>query len=67
MSVARARLARGEAGRASEILAPLLRASARTGWVAPLAAAREVAARAAQSSSASSAAARSAPSVSTGR
>jgi hypothetical protein len=67
VSVARARLARGEAGRAAEILAPLLRASARTGWVAPLAAAREVARRAGQISSASSAAARSAPSVSTGR
>ena len=67
VSVARARLARGEAGRAAEILAPLLHASARTGWVAPLAAAREVARRAGQISSASSAAARSAPSVSTGR
>jgi len=41
VAVARAWLARGETGRAREILAPLLVASERTGWVAPLAAARQ--------------------------
>jgi len=71
-SVARAWLAQGEPGRAVRVLDPLLAAGARTGWVAPLATARAVAAHAVaaharQNSSASSAAARSAPSVSTGR
>ncbi|MDG4826611.1 AAA family ATPase [Asanoa sp. WMMD1127] len=65
-SVARAWLARGEPERAAALLDPLLAAGDRTGWRAPLAAARAVAARL-QNSSASSAAARSAPSVSTGR
>ncbi|WP_344388197.1 ATP-binding protein, partial [Asanoa iriomotensis] len=67
-SVARAWLARGDPARALAVLEPLLAAGARTGWEAPLAAARAVAERARlQNSSASSAAARSAPSVSTGR
>jgi hypothetical protein len=56
-SLARAWRAHGDPGRAAEILEPLLAASERTGWVAPLA----------YSSSASSSAARRAPSVSTGR
>jgi hypothetical protein len=40
VSVARAWLDRGEPGRARDILGPLLDASERTGWVAPLATAR---------------------------
>jgi hypothetical protein len=73
-SVARAWLAQGEPGHAVRLLEPLLAAGTRTGWVAPLATARAVAAQASaahaqarQNSSANSAAARSAPSVSTGR
>ncbi|GIF77482.1 ATP-binding protein [Asanoa siamensis] len=66
-SVARAWLARGEPARAAAVLDPLLSAGDRTGWRAPLAAARAARLRAdRQNSSASSAAARSAPSVSTG-
>lgn len=42
VSVARAWLDRGEPGRARAILGPLLDASERTGWVAPLATAREL-------------------------
>jgi tetratricopeptide (TPR) repeat protein len=57
-SVARAWRAQGEPGRAATLLEPLLAASRRTGWVAPLAA---------YSNSVSSAAARRAPSVSTAR
>jgi DNA-binding SARP family transcriptional activator len=64
VSVARARLAQGDPARAREILDRLLGAASRTGWLAPLASARELAG---QISSASRAAARSAPSVSTGR
>jgi hypothetical protein len=64
VSLARAWTAAGRPERATEILTPLLAAAGRTGWTAPMAAAR---AAAAQSSSASSSAARSAPSVSTGR
>ncbi|GIF51717.1 transcriptional activator [Asanoa ferruginea] len=45
-SVARAWLAQGEPGRAVRVLEPLLAAGARTGWVAPLATARAVAAQA---------------------
>jgi DNA-binding SARP family transcriptional activator len=73
ISVARAWRSRGDDARAAEILDPLLAASERTGWVAPLAALRSGNYRgsaftnSAYSSSASNAAARSAPSVSTGR
>jgi tetratricopeptide (TPR) repeat protein len=61
-SIARAWQSRGDHARAVEVLEPLLAASRRTGWFAPLAAARAV-----YSSSASIVAARRAPSVSTGR
>jgi tetratricopeptide (TPR) repeat protein len=43
VSLARAWLARGDDGRANEILAPLLAAGRRTGWTAPLAGARRLA------------------------
>jgi tetratricopeptide (TPR) repeat protein len=62
VSIARAWLCRGDHDRVAEVLEPLLAASQRTGWFAPLASARAV-----YNSSASIAAARRAPSVSTGR